>query len=194
MRYIDITNHTYGRLTVISRFDSTKWVCLCSCGKYINADKNNLRSGHTKSCGCLEKDHNFGICGDGLRNHPMYQTWKTMIYRCTKPHRKEFKNYGGRGISVSERWFILDNFISDMYPSYIKGYQLDRIDNNGNYEQSNCMWIPPIENKRKTRRIKLSKDIANIILKSNKTNKELATIYNCSEDAIRAVRKSYSWI
>lgn len=89
MKYIDITGIKFGRLTAISRDYGYKWICVCDCGKTLSVDKNNLRSGHTKSCGCLEKDHPFGVCGDGLRKHPLYQTWKTMIYRCTKPKRKE---------------------------------------------------------------------------------------------------------
>lgn len=184
MKCIDITNHVYGRLTVIEQFDKTRWTCLCECGKKINADKHNLRSGHTKSCGCIEKDHNFGICGDGLRSHPLYQTWKTMIYRCANPKRKEYKNYGGRGIKVCERWMVFDNFIEDMYSLYQKGLEIDRYDNDGDYTKDNCRWVTGLINKQKTRKTNLNYEKAFVIRNSDKTPLELSKMFNCSRGAI----------
>lgn len=194
MKKIDITNHTYGRLTVIKQVDNLKWECVCSCGKSINVHKTNLRSGHTKSCGCLKKDHSFGVCADGLRKHFLYQTWKTMIYRCTKPNRKEYKNYGGRGISVCKRWMIFEYFLIDLLPTYISGMELDRINNDGNYEPSNCNWVERKENKLKTRRIKLNRDSVKSILESTKTPLELANMFNCSRNAIYDVLQRKTWV
>jgi len=194
MKFIDITNHTYGRLFVIEQFDKTRWTCLCQCGKTINADKNNLRTGHTKSCGCIEKEHDFGICGDGLRKHPLYQTWKTMIYRCTKPHRKEYKNYGGRGIKVCERWMTLEYFIEDMYQTYQVGLELDRKDNNGDYYLENCHWVTKVKNKQKTRRTNLDYEKAAIIRSSDKTPLELSKLFNCSRDSIYDVLQNKTWL
>lgn len=193
-KWIDITNHIYGRLTVIKQFDKHRWTCICQCGNKINADKNNLRSGHTKSCGCIEKEHCFGVCGDGLRKHPLYQTWKTMIYRCTKSKRKEYKNYGGRGIKVCERWMNFQNFIDDMYPTYRLGLELDRKDNNGDYYFENCHWITGIKNKQKTSRTNLSYEKAAIIRTSDKTPLELSKIFNCSRDSIYDVLQNKTWL
>lgn len=78
--------------------------------------------------------------------------WLAMIQRCEHENCKNYYNYGGRGISVCERWHVLQNFIDDMQPTYHKGLQIDRTNNNGNYEPSNCQWVTPKENARNIRR------------------------------------------
>lgn len=76
----------------------------------------------------------------GLWNHRLYYTWKSMKRRVFDAKYKAYKQYGGRGITICERWLDVKNFIDDMYPSYQEGLELDRIDNDGNYEPSNCRW------------------------------------------------------
>lgn len=78
--------------------------------------------------------------------------WLAMIQRCEHENCKNYYNYGGRGISVCERWHTLQNFIDDMQPTYHKGLQIDRTNNNGNYEPSNCQWVTPKENAHNIRR------------------------------------------
>lgn len=91
----------------------------------------------------------------GLRYHPLYCIWKAMLYRCEYPNTTYYFNYGGRGISVCEEWHNLEKFIQDMFSTYIKGLQIDRIDNNGNYEPGNCRWVTQQENSnnRRTNRV-----------------------------------------
>lgn len=197
-KLIDLSGLTFHNLTVLER-DSyqtgeTKWICLCTCGKSISVFANNLKRGHTKSCGCLFKSIEMGVCADGLRSHPLYQVWKTMIYRCYKPKRKEYKNYGGRGIKVCDRWLIFENFITDMYPTYQTGLELDREINDGNYEFNNCKWVTGTINKRKTRRTKLTQEHADNIRTSLKSPLELSKIYNCSRDSIYDVINNITWV
>ncbi len=195
MKRIDLTGMRFGMLTVtglstqVGKVKELKWHCSCDCGGTSIAFGNNLRRGTTVACGCRSTKHTLG----GLRSHPMYKVWKTMIYRCTKPSRKEYKNYGGRGISVCERWMTFAYFIEDMYEGYDPSLQLDRNDNDGNYEKSNCNWVTPLENKRKTRRTKLDKEKVAFIKASPLIAEDLAKMFNCCKDTIYDARNGNTW-
>ena len=119
----------------------------CYCGKEFKALTQNINNGSTKSCGCIRETHS-------LTNHRLYNTWHDMIRRCTNPKRKDYINYGGRGIKVCDRWLDINNFINDMYPSYKEGLTLDRINVNGNYEPNNCRWATQTIQSRNTRKLK----------------------------------------
>jgi len=82
----------------------------------------------------------------GMSGTPIYGVWMAMKYRCFNPKCKEFKNYGGRGITVCDRWMEFKSFRDDMLSTYQSGLQLDRIDNDGNYEPSNCRWVTRSQN------------------------------------------------
>lgn len=194
MKRINIIGLKFGKLTVVSISDLSskkelKYNCKCDCGNQSIAFGNNLRRGHTLSCGCLSTKHTL----NGLRKHPLYKIWKTMIYRCTKQNRQEYKNYGGRGIKVCERWMAFQNFIDDMFDSYDSSLQLDRTNNDGDYEKSNCEWVTPLCNKRKTRRTKLDKDKVEFIKSSSLIASDLAKMFNCCKDTIYDARNNKTW-
>lgn len=118
----------------------------CHCGNKFEAIINDVKRGHTKSCKCDKnnKKHN-------LTNHRLYSVWYGMINRCTNPKSKDYKYYGGRGIIICKEWLEVKNFINDMYPTFIEGLTLDRINVNGNYEPNNCRWANNNIQHRNTR-------------------------------------------
>lgn len=146
MSYAEVLIGTkFGRLTPLSRYSNKwgkpAWTCECDCGNKTIVSAASLKSGQTKSCGCLSRElRGSWSKTHGLSGHPLFQIWFGMIARCTNPKRKNWIRYGGRGISVCDRWMNLENFIADMYPSFQAGKSIDREDNDGNYCPENCRW------------------------------------------------------
>lgn len=157
MKKIDIKGKVFGRLTVLeeagkNKGGDLKWLCLCECGNKKAILGYNIKSGHTKSCGCITKERlKEKNTTYGLSSHPLYNTWKGMQARCLNPSTPKYKYYGGRGVTVCEKWLDINNFIKDMYPSYKKGLQLDRIDNDKGYSKDNCRWVTRQQNNSNTR-------------------------------------------
>lgn len=156
-KLIDLTGLKFGRLTVVGREGKTKygaacWLCKCECGNNTIVIGDELRKGSTRSCGCLAKEltsnrmknrepHNKSHGKAGTR---IYKEWIEMKRRCTNTKDTCYKRYGARGIKVCEEWLIsFEAFYNDVskLPHFgEKGYSLDRIDNNGNYEPNNVRW------------------------------------------------------
>ena len=113
---------------------------ICHCGNEFIGIIDKVRA-RKKSCGCSQKLKMEKLAKlattHGMKKNPLYKRWYEMVKRCKNLNDK---NYGGRGIKVCDQWLNVQNFINDMYPTYIKGLDLDRINNNGNYEPSNCRW------------------------------------------------------
>ena len=156
----NIVGMKYGNLTVLNITHKNKngaycWNCVCDCGTKLNVSGLALRSGNTKSCGCLQKEivRNIGIKNRKYfeDNKSEYNSWSGMKTRCLNKNNHAYKDYGGRGVMVCNEWLEFENFYKDM-GKRPKGLTLDRIDNDGNYCKENCRWATQKEQTRNTRR------------------------------------------
>jgi hypothetical protein len=176
-KHRDLTGQVFGRLTVVCEIDEPgpiAWKVRCSCGEEKICSTGNLTGGRTNSCGCLKKETCSAIgkqIKHGKYRSPEYSSWQCMRNRCYYPEDKSYPRYGGRGITVHPSW--KDNFqafLDDVGPMPDKGYTLDRIDNDGNYEPGNVKWSTPLQQARNRS--------TNVILSYNgitKTLREWAT-------------------
>lgn len=139
----------FGRLTIVAvgqvahtyRYYA---ICQCSCGSPLKRVRmDGLASGMVTSCGCVQKER---ITKHGLSKSTHYSRWRLMIDRCENVNSQSYPDYGGRGITVCERWHDIKNFVSDLPPGYFDGAEMDRIDNDGDYEPGNIRWATRSEN------------------------------------------------
>lgn len=152
-RFDDLTGRRFGKLVALSRLTgvgarNVYWLCQCDCGNTKAIAASSIRSTFPKKkgCGCEQGMTLHGHCPqDQARKHPLYGIWQAMIHRCRNPKSKFYDRYGGRGISVCERWRSFPAFLSDMGEKPSASHSLDRIDNNGNYEPGNCHWATKTE-------------------------------------------------
>lgn len=156
----------FGRLTPLAVFEQTgqkepRLLCLCDCGIVKSFFKASLRSGSTRSCGCLRneitaKTNTIHGAARGYRRTSEYHSWGAMIQRCSNPKNNRFRYYGARGIQVCVRWReSFNHFLADMGVKPSSGMSIERINNDGNYEPGNCHWATAIEqaNNRRKRNI-----------------------------------------
>lgn len=151
------TNETqYGYWTVVQH-GGTKSLCRCVCGKLKEVVNVTLRRGSSKSCGCKRKALMNATRPSSYNwQHVEWVAWKSMVHRCTSPKAKSYAGYGGRGITVCDRWLGdqgYENFCADMGPRP-DGYSLERLNVDRGYSPDNCAWIPraaQADNKRQSR-------------------------------------------
>jgi hypothetical protein len=190
-RVMDIAGRRFGRITVISLSHINKnsyWHCKCDCGNEFIAIGNNMIRGKQVSCGCFKKE----LTGELRRTHGetktrFYQIWAKMKSRTLNKNDGRYGDYGGRGISIHEKWVDYQNFKSDMYASYLKHINefgeynttIDRVDNDGNYCKDNCKWATYKEqnaNRRNTVKLDYHGVIYSITEASRKFNINPSTL------------------
>ena len=172
--YTDLTGQKYGYLNVLKKdFKYDKWLCKCDCGNNKVISGREIRCGNAVSCGCYKKNR----LGNTNRTHGMsserlYKIWKGIKKRCYNVNSHAFNRYGGKGITICDDW--KDNFESFRNWALSNGYDklltIDRINNNGIYEPSNCRWATPLQQSHNRNPRSSSKTgVAGVLKRNDKT-------------------------
>jgi hypothetical protein len=162
---INLVGQVFGKLTVIERAGAHKqpngntqalWLCKCFCGQEKTVQGRSLRAGLIRSCSCLQKENRLkhGHARRGSPSFPRYRSFHAMKNRCLNPNNKNYPSYGGRGIEVCDRWLGPDgftNFLADVGERPTPKHSIDRINNDGNYEATNCRWATQKEQNNNRR-------------------------------------------
>lgn len=170
-KYTILPGRKFGRLTVLEegprwKYPSSKplraYLCRCVCGREKLVTRNSLVTGHTRSCGCLNDETRRALIGTIATIHgeartgkqtPEYRAWLSMRRRCLSPKATGYQRYGGRGITVCDRWTSsFQNFLEDVGRKPGKQYSLERVNNDGPYSPENCKWATKSEQSANTRR------------------------------------------
>ena len=184
----DLTGKRFGRLIVVERGHRDKWrawywVCKCDCGKETHSRGTDLLSGVSSSCGCynIEQARSSNIKHD-LSHSRVYRTHASMLQRCYNPKHTSFFRYGGRDITVCDEWKTFENFLKwSQDNGYTDKLTIERIDVNGNYEPSNCIWIPQKDQAKNTTRtnyITLNGETLSISEWEKRTGIKRGTLYS----------------
>jgi hypothetical protein len=162
MKPIDLTQQRFGKLLVLTKAPNrrgrTHWHCQCDCGTTCIVSTDGIRTGKTRSCGCLRIELAAGKITHGHarrgKHTNSYRTWRSMFERCYDKKSKWYHRYGGRGIEIDPRWFEYEGFYADM-GDCPEGMSLERVHNNRNYWVGNCVWATQKQQARNTSTSKL---------------------------------------
>lgn len=194
-KLIDLTGQRFGRLTVICRADTkskdVKWLCKCDCGNECITKGIYLRTGDTKSCGCIAKqllvNRNYK---HGKRHTRLYNIWRDIIRRCESATRYAHEYYHDKGITICEEW--RNDFLAFYNWAMNNGYSddltIDRIDTDKNYEPNNCRWVTmKVQGNNKSNNFHISYN------GETHTLSEWADITGIKRLTIRARIMNYHW-
>lgn len=157
MRKIDLSGMVFGKLraireSAVKTSGKVHWECECECGSSVSVSAGSLRGGVSMSCGCRTVEANIKRSIHGMTDTPEHKAWRQMLSRCGSESNPAYGDYGGRGISVCERWrSSFENFLSDMGYRPTKKHSIERKNTNGHYEPSNCHWATRLEQSQNTR-------------------------------------------
>lgn len=202
MARMDLTGQRFDRLSVkapAAPYQKVpRWSCECVCGTTLVVRQDYLRSGKTRSCGCLREELRATTPRThGMRRSAEYRIWTDMRQRCTNPARNSYVFYGARGIRVCDEWFnSFEAFIRDVGPRPGLGYSIDRIDSNGHYEPGNVRWATTKQQGRNSRWVRLSEEDARQIRCARALGIEgtwLARLYGVSTTAIADINRGRTW-
>lgn len=180
---INLTGQKFDKLTVLEKFGSDNhrhalWRCVCECGNEKIVRGTHLKNEKIRSCGCLLKNKKYK---HGMSRTRIYKVWEHIKFRCYNKKSCNYKNYGGRGIEICDEW--KNDFYSFHNWAIKNGYRddltIDRINNNGNYEPSNCRWITPKEqanNRRSNTYINYNKETHTLTQWAEKLNMKPTTL------------------
>ena len=152
---MDEVGNVYNKLTVLEFAGNTKgrdsrWLCRCECGNTTTVARGDLRDDSIKSCGCHR-----AIAG-GMSNSTEYTSWKEMKRRCYNANYDDYHLYGGKGITVCQRWLdAFVNFFEDMGLKPFPEATIDRLNGDGNYEKDNCRWATKMEQSQNTSKTRM---------------------------------------
>jgi DNA-binding CsgD family transcriptional regulator len=190
---------TFQHLTVLACASNVgkrkAYECRCSCGAATVVTGTNLRSGKTKSCGCLRSQNLRSILTThGMSQHPLYARWWSMHKRCYDTSHNRFYRYGARGITVCERWHSFASYLEDVLPSYREGLTLDRVDNDGHYGPDNFRWTSHrVQARNRSTCIVTEEEITamrDMYASTKMTQREIGAIFGRSRETVKHYLKN----
>lgn len=181
-KIIDLVGQRFGKLTVTgldpvrSKNGTCRWICSCDCGGSAVVLTENIKRGHTSSCGCAAKEAHTT---HGDSKTPEYRVWANMLRRCQDQDNPNFKHYGARGIRVCPQWQTYEGFIADMGYRPSPDHSIERCDVNGNYEPANCYWATiDVQNSNRT------DNVVHTVNGQRMTNSEVARLIGITPTAV----------
>ena len=207
MKLTVLSGRKFGRLTVGDRAPNvgknTMWHCICDCGQPAIVAAKHLKSGATTSCGCwmaeskVIRQTKHGDAPFNGGRTPEYRIWRHIKSRCLNPNVAQYGNYGGRGIKICDAWLSnYSAFLRDMGRRPSARHSIERLDVNGHYEPTNCVWATPVDQSRNRRHIHITLEIAERIRSGVAAGVHQVTFarqYGVSPSVISSIIRNLTW-